>query len=376
MTPHEPLLEILPGLPRLLRRDAWFRVVDAVADASADEIERFDRALRAWWGAERNAYPTWWCTTERVGEGPWTEGHDVFRGFVEPTERAFRLARQLVLEAPEGIDETTLSSLAGLPWLVGISALVLNAQRSPRLAAAIASFARDPRTAHVREYELELSGLELDRVLAVLDSLPLSLERLVVHGVRDPRFAAELASRLASRPSLVRLGLFGIPLGREGLAALATSGAFDRLDALSLYEVGLDDEAARAWSLRAPSSRLRVLELGERNEALGAPMHGPGLVALADAGWLDGLESLVLARHALVGDVFRHVLARADLARLDGLLLADLPFGEGDLERLRHAGERLPALACLRLVRTSLGEERERWLERLALPPRFRLLDP
>ena len=178
---------------------------------------------------------------------------------------------------------------------------------------------------------------------------------------------------MAARPGLVGLAVHGCEVGADGLRVLVEGGAFDRLAELTLHGVQLGDDAAKEWARRASSRCLRVLDLEEQYFDGNHAMAGEGLAALAEAGWLDGLESLVLSYHRFAGDPLVRVLARADLTKLRFLRLWCTGTEPADAERLRAArATRLEALEHLEVMYSQLGDAEESKLGRELTSERVR----
>jgi hypothetical protein len=345
---------------------AWMRTVEAVGagGVAPETFAALEHALASWPARARPAWGGWYAEVDTAeATGPDDPGRDVFRRLREPTTPAFRLARHVGLWFDEGVGAEEIAALACWPWLASITSVSLQTSYRAPLATAIADFARAPTARHIRELTLGLGGVGPAEVAAVLDALPHALERLWIHDVRmGPCFAELLADWVAARPQLVGLAVHGCELGAAGLRTLVERGAFDRLGELTLRGAQLDDAAARDWARRDASGRLRMLDLEEQFFDGNHAMQGEGLVALAEAGWLDGLESLALSYHRLCGDSLARVLARAELTRLRHLRLHCAGVEPSDAARLRAARAELPALEHLELSYTQLGDAAEREL--------------
>lgn len=362
----------LRDAPASVRTIAWMRTVEAVgAETSDATFTELEAILAAWPARWRPAWGGWYADVDIVESGgPHEETRlDIFKGLHEPTSPAFRLARHIGLWFDGGVGAEQIAALAKWPWLRTITSVSLETGYLPDLPAAIAEFARAPTTGHLREYTLGLRGAAEAELALILASLPAELERLWLHDVRiGPRFATLLADALAARRHLVGLGLHGCTLGIDGLTTLAELGAFDRLSELSLRGVRLDDAAAGHLARHRGPAALRKLDLEEQFfDGADSMMQGPGLLALADAGWFDRLESLTLSYHQMRGDAFARLLERADLRELRHLRLYCTGFDGTDAARLRSARDRLPALEHLELAYTHLGDAIER-----SLPDEFR----
>lgn len=353
--------------PRSARVSLWMRTVEAVDAGSVaeDTMVAIEAALASWPARARAAWGGWYADVEVTeATGPDDPGRHIFRSLREPTNPAFRLARHVGLWFDEGVGAEQIDALARWPWLPSITSVSLHAKWSGALAAAIAGFLRTPTTAHLRELTLGLGGIDDAGIAAILDALPPGLERLWIHDVRvGPALAERLARCVAARPSFVGLHVHGCDMGAEGVRTLVDGGAFDPLVELTLHGARLGDAAAQQWASRRAPGHLRVLDLEEQYFDGDHGMKGEGLAALAEAGWIDGLESLVLSYHRFGGEPLARVLARADLTRLRHLRLWCTDTEPADAERLRAArAERLPALEHLEVMYSQLGDDVERAL--------------
>jgi hypothetical protein len=265
----------------------------------------------------------------------------------------------------DGVGAEQIAAFARWTALRTITSVSLQTHYRPELLAAIVEFARSSHTRHLREYTLALASATQTSLARVLDALPDGLERLWIHDVRiEPAsFARMLADALAMRPSFIGLAVHACQLGADGVATLVERGAFDRLTELTLRGVRLDDSAATSWARHRPTGALRKLDLEEQFfDGKDSMMAGPGLLALAEAGWLDRLESLTLSYHRLCGDTLARVLERADLRELRHLKLFCTGFDAVDAARLRAARAQLPALEHLELSYTQLDDATARTL--------------
>jgi hypothetical protein len=358
----------LRDAPASVRVHAWLRTIQAIDAATSEStFTELEHVLASWPARSRPAWGGWYADVETVeASGPHEEyRQDIFKCLREPTVPAFRLARHVGMWFDDGVGVEQLDALARWPALRTITSVSLQTHYRPELPVAIAEFARSIHTRHLREYTLGLGVVTQPGLALVLDALPDKLERLWIHDVRiDPTsFARLLADALAMRPSFVGLAVHACPLGPEGVATLVERGAFDRLTELTLRGVRLDDAAATSWARHRATGTLRKLDLEEQFfDGKDSMMAGPGLLALAEAGWLDRLESLTLSYHRLCGDTLARVLERADLRELRHLKLFCTGFDASDAARLRAARAQLPALEHLELSYTQLGDADERAL--------------
>jgi hypothetical protein len=354
-------LAALRDAPASVRVVAWMRTVEAVdAQTTQECFAELEAILASWPARSRPAWGGWYADVETiVTGGPWEDERrlDIFRGLREPTEPAFRLARHVGMWFDDDVGAEQIAALARWPSLRTITSVSLETHWRPDVAAAIAEFLRASTAGHLREYTLGLGGIREVALAAILEALPDKLERLWIHDVRWGSGAAErisfarlLADTLAKRPHVVGLAVHACELGPEGMATLLERGAFDRLGELTLRCVRLDDAAAAIWARHRSPGTLRKLELDEQFfENKDSIMEGPGLLALAEAGWLDRLESLTLSHHRFRGDVLAQVLERADLRALRHLKLSCTGMNATDAARLRAARDKLPALEHLEL---------------------------
>jgi hypothetical protein len=366
----------LRDAPASVRVHAWIRTVQGIdaqtSDATFTELERI---LAPWPARSRPAWGGWYADVETIESGGPHEEYrrDIFRGLREPTEPAFRLARHVGMWFDEGVGIEQIAAFARWPSLRTITSVSLETRYRPELSAAIAEFARSSSTQHLREYTLGLGRITEVDLTMVLEALPDKLERLWIHDVRmDSRgsghaeqtcFARLLSDALITRSSFVGLALHASELGCEGIATLVERGAFDRLTELTLHGVRLDDAAASSWARHRATGTLRKLALEEQFfDGHDAMMQGPGLLALAEAGWLDRLESLALSYHRLDGDTLAQLLERADLRELRHLKLYCTGFDPSAAARLRSARAQLPALEHLELSYTQLDDATVRTL--------------
>jgi hypothetical protein len=358
----------LRDAPASVRVHAWLRTVQAVdAETSESTFTELERVLASWPARSRPAWGGWYADVETIESGGPHEEYrqDIFQRLRQPTEPAFRLARHVGMWFDDGVGAEQIAAFARWPALRTITSVSLQTHYRPELPAAIAEFARSTDTRHLREYTLGLGVVTQPSLALILDALPAGLERLWIHDVRiDPTcFAQLLADALAMRPSFVGLAVHACPLGPEGVATLVERGAFDRLTELTLRGVRLDDAAATSWARHRSTGTLRKLDLEEQFfDGKDSMMAGPGLLALAEGGWLDRLESLTLSYHRLCGDTLARVLERADLRELRHLKLFCTGFDLSDAARLRAARVQLPALEHLELSYTQLGDADERAL--------------
>lgn len=360
-------LAALRDAPASVRTIAWTRTVAAIDEQTSDPtFAELERILAPWPARARPAWGGWYADVETIeANGPHEEyRRDIFKRLLDPTVPAFRLARHVGMWFDDGVGAEQIAALAEWPSLRTITSVSLQTHWRPELATAIAEFARAPTTAHLREYTLGLDGVTEAGLDAILDALPIGLERLWIHDVRiGSSFARRLADALATRPHLTGLALHHCELGSAGIATLAECGALDRLAELTLRGVRLDDDAAATWARRRSSGALRRLDLEEQFfDGQDKMMQGSGLIALADAGWFDALQSLSLSYHQMRGDAWAQTLDRADLRQLSHLRLHCTGFDASDAERLRAAPDRLPSLEHLELAYTHLGDPAERTL--------------
>lgn len=360
-------LAALRDAPRSLRVLLWMRTVERVmaAEPAPETFVALEQALAAWPARSRPAWAGWHADVEVTEATGYDDpGRHIFRGLREPSTPAFRLARHVGLWFDEGVGADEIDALARWPWLATITSVSLQTCYSRELVAAIVGFLRAPTTGHLRELTLGLGGVDEAGLAAILDALPSGLERLWIHDVHlGPCFAERLAACVVARPSLVGLHLHACLVGAEGLRTLFERGVLDGLVELTLHGAQLDDAAACDWARRRAPGRLRVLDLEEQCFDGNHAMQGDGLAALAEAGWLDGLESLTLSYHQFSGDSLARVLARADLTQLRHLRLWCAGVLPGDAAALRAArATRLPALEHLELSYSQLGDPAEREL--------------
>lgn len=357
-------LSALRELPASVRAVAWMKMVLAVGEnASPATFEALEGALAGWPARLRPAWGGWYAEVETTpATGPHDPGQDIFQRLREPTRAVFGLARHVGLWFDAGVGAEQIASLATWPSLRGITSVSLQTAYQAGMADAIVGFARAPTTQHLREYTLGLGGVTQAQLVAILEALPIAIERLWIHDVWiGSEFGCVLADWMTSR-QLKGLALHACELGTEGLRELIDRGAFDRLSELTLRGAKLDDAAATHWASRRSSGRLRVLDLEEQLFDGNHAMTGPGLVALAEAGWLDGVESLTLSYHRLAGEALERVLERADLSRLRHLRLHCAGLESGDAARLRSAKGKLGALEHLDVLYSQLPGEDERAL--------------
>ena len=365
MTLDAECFAALRDAPASVRMIAWMRTVEQIDSGTSEAIfAELERILAPWPARSRPAWGGWYADVEIIeASGPHEEERrDIFRCLLENTVPAFRLARHVGMWFDNGVGAEQIAAFARWPSLRTITSVSLETRYRPELATAIAEFARAPTTAHLREYTLGLAGATQLGIEAILDALPMQLERLWIHDIRiGPSFATILADALAKRPNLIGLALYNCELGAGGIATLAERGTFDLLGELTLHGVRLDDAAATILAGRTASGLLRKLDLEEQFfQGYDSMMHGPGLIALTDAGWFDGLESLELSYHEMHGEAFARLLERADLHELRHLNLNCTGFDAIDAARLRGARDRLPMLEHLVLEYTRAGSETER----------------
>lgn len=363
--------------PPSVRVTLWMRTVEAVdaGGATPEVLAAIEEALAPWPARSRPAWAGWHADVEVTEPTGYDDpGRHIFRSLREPKNAAFRLARHVGMWFEEGVGVEQIEALAGWPWLAGITSVSLQTRYDDALAVAIERFLRAPGTRHLRELTLGLAGAAAAGVGAILEALPRELERLWIHDVRHGTgFAEQLAACVAGRPGLVGLSVHGCDVGAAGLRALVEGGAFDRLAELTLHGVQLGDEAAKDWARRRAPGRLRVLDLEEQYFDGDHAMAGEGLAALAEAGWLDGLESLSLSYHRFGGEPLVRVLERADLTKLRHLRLWCTGTEPADAERLRAAREtELPALEHVEVMYSQLGDAEESKLGRELTSERVR----
>jgi hypothetical protein len=360
-------IHALRDAPASVRVVAWMLTVQAIgAEISEASFAELERILAPWPARSRPAWGGWYADVETIeAGGPHEEDRrDIFQRLREPTEPAFALARHVGMWFDDGVGAEQIAALAPWPSLRTITSVSLQTNYRPELATAIAEFARAPTTRHLREYTLGLAGITEAGLVPILDALPEKLERLWIHDVRmgpsGTSFARLLADALAARPHFVGLAVHGCELGPGGMATLVERGAFDRLTELTLRGVRLDDAAAASWARHRATGALRKLDLEEQFfDGHDSMMQGPGLLALAEAGWLDQLESLSLSYHRCSGDTLAQLLERADLRRLVHLKLYCAGVDAADAARLRAARDKLPALEHLELSYSHLGDAAE-----------------
>lgn len=360
-------LAALREAPRSLRVSLWLRTVERMmaSEPPKETFAALEEALASWPARSRPAWAGWHAEVEVTEATGYDDpGRHIFRGLREPNTAAFGLARHVGLWFDEGVGAAEIEALARWPWLSTITSVSLQTRYGRELVTAIVGFLRAPTTQHLRELTLGLGGIDEIGLAAVLDALPVALERLWIHDVHlGPPFAERLAACVVARPSLVGLHLHACKVGADGLHALVERGAFDGLAELTLHGAQLDDAAACDWARRRAPGRLRVLDLEEQYFDGNHAMQGDGLAALAEAGWLDGLESLTLSYHQFSGDSLARVLARADLTQLRHLRLWCAGVQPGDAAELRAArATRLPALEHFELAYSQLGDPAEREL--------------
>jgi hypothetical protein len=360
-------ISALRDAPASVRVHAWIRMVQAIDKHTSEEsFAELERVLAPWPARSRPAWGGWYANVETIdASGPHEEDRrDIFQSLRWPIEPAFRVARHVGMWFDDGVGAEQIAAFARWPSLRTITSVSLQTHYRPELPAAIAEFARADTTAHLREYTLGLASATQPGLEAVLDALPSGLERLWIHDVRiEPTsFARLLADTLVTRPSFVGLAVHACQLGTEGMATLIERGAFDRLTELTLRGVRLDDTAAASWARHRAPAALRELDLEEQYFDGNHAMQGPGLIALAEAGWLDRLESLKLSYHRFCGDTLAQLLERADLRDLRHLLLHCTGFDASGVQRLRAAREQLPALEHLELSYTQLDDATARTL--------------
>lgn len=367
----------LRDAPRSCRVTLWMRTVEAVdaGGASPEVLAALEGALAPWPARSRPAWAGWHADVEVTEPTGYDDpGRHIFRGLREPKNAAFRLARHVGMWFDEGVGVEQIEALAEWPWLAGILSVSLRTAYDDALAVAIERFLRAPGTRHLRELTLGLAGATAPRVAAILDALPRGLERLWIHDVRDHGgFAEQLSACVAARPGLVGLAVHACELGAAGLRTLVDGGAFDRVAELTLHGVRLGDTEATEWARRRAPGHLRVLDLEEQYFDGDHAMKGEGLAALAEAGWLDGLESLALSYHQLGGEPLVRVLERADLTKLRHMRLWCTGTELADAERLRAArATKLPALEHVEVMYSQLGDAEESKLGRELTSERVR----
>jgi hypothetical protein len=355
----DALIAALPDLPASVRVHGWLRAVQHALTATPAQLAALDTALATWPARSRAAWGAWYAAVDQVEQtGPWEQGYDVFRSLIEPTSPAFALARHVGLWFDHGVGVDAIDRFSSWPSLRTITSVSLQTSYSADQGRAIDRFVRAPATQHLRELTLGLAGIDAELVASILVGSPEKVERVWIHDVRhEARFAELLADWIDTRTDLIGLSLHACPLGTAGLGQLGERGSFDRLTELTLRGVTLDDEAAARWAIHRSPGRLRMLDLEEQFFDGNHAMQGPGLIALAEAGWLDHLESLALSYHRLTADSLAHVLDRADLSQLRHLRLHCTGFDASDAERLRHVkAAKLPALEHLELAYTQLSD--------------------
>jgi hypothetical protein len=158
--------------------------------------------------------------------------------------------------------------------------------------------------AHTRLHSLAIHASPLGSSAARAIAQAHTLDQLCALTLDDLRLGPDAARALASctLPALRALHLIAQPLGRSGLNALMRWPALSQLTHLTLEGVGLDGELIPAT---ASLSALRVLTLS------GNRLGRVGLLRLRDAGALTHLADLQLAACSLNDEALRVLTTHA-----------------------------------------------------------------
>ncbi len=344
----------------------WFVLLDELEaeppDVRAQTVERIAFGLESWPDAERRV-PSHWLPDEFGAQERATEStllrHLDMRFLDKKVWRAWDFSG-----APSGLTRVTVTTRAQARALIArvesdptsfpaLTALRLaGSSPHPSILSRLAGSALATR---LESFEVggPVEETSIASLLAQPENFPklraLALRGIHLQGPRKEKMRA-FGVMLAASPVVARLSdleLFYVPLGDEGVAALAAKGTWSHLERLVLQRSELGPEGAAALA-KARFPKLRELDVSvnrlgnEGVKALSRPRAMGGLrrlslgsVGMGDEGakWVGSaaawarVERLDLSRNAMTGDGLWQALGRGTFAALTDLDVSNNPLG-------------------------------------------------